>query len=152
MIKKTGIPMLLVMVTFCLAACKKEEPKLPEAPKVKSQEELLVGKWQLVQGYDLNGVDVAEDCDKENILEFFADKSMNWYSYQDNGTGCYEYFYHLTNDITYTLQGNEISWKWVDKEGGGSGELSDMTYEVNATTLTIRVTPTHKGTIYTRIS
>lgn len=149
---------LLLLLILCsgLSACKKnnKEPENEEEKKEKTQEELIVGKWKLVQGYDLNGEDVADDCDKKNILEFFADKKMHWFQYQHHAGNCAEYFYHLRNNVTYKIEGKNLSFHWVVKpeEGTGGGDLTDMTFEVNETRLIIRVTPTHKGTIYQRIN
>jgi hypothetical protein len=146
--KLTLYPLLLILLLGTgLCACKKEEPK------GKTQEELLVGKWQLLQAYDLMGLDVANDCDRRNQFEFFPDKSMHWYSYENKTKGCTEYIYQLTNDVTYTVDGNIISFHWVVKpeSGTGKGALTDMTFEVDETRLVIRIDPTHRGTIYQRI-
>lgn len=148
--KNTLKLMLIVLWAVSITGCKKKET--PE--KEKTQEALIVGKWQLVQGYDLSGIDVADECDKKNQLEFFADRTMHWFQYQQHAGDCAEYFYHLRNDVTYKIDGKNLSFHWVVKpeEGTGGGDLTDMIFEVNETRLTIRLTPTHKGTIYQRIN
>jgi len=55
--------------------------------------DLLIGNWQLIQEFENGQLIETEPCDLEEILQFNADNSFQFISFEDDGTGtCVELF------------------------------------------------------------
>ena len=140
---------LILFVAFSLFSCDKDDDKTDNTNKTPG--ELIVGKWQLEKIYDLNGNDASDECTEMNIMEFFADNSMEWFSYAKHAGDCAEYFYHLDNTVTYRIVGNSLIFHFESLDGTSENELTHPDFEVSETQLIIRLTTEHRGAVYKRI-
>jgi len=141
---------LILFVAFSLFSCDKDDDKTDNTNKTPG--ELIVGKWQLEKIYDLNGNDASDECTEMNIMEFFPDNTMEWFSYENYAGNCAEYFYHLYNTVTYRIVGNSLVIHLESLDGTAENELSYPDFEVSETQLIIRITSDHRGAIYKRIN
>lgn len=137
---------LILLISFSLFSCDKDDKT-----QNKTVNELIVGKWQLEKIYDLNGNDVSDECTEMNIMEFFPDNTMEWFSYEKHAGNCAEYFYHLSNNVTYNIAGNSLVIHIKSLDGTAENELEYPDFDVSETQLIIRVATEHKGAFYKRI-
>lgn len=142
------ITFVLLLATVMGGGCKKEKN-----PVVKTPEELLVGKWRLAVIYDHLGADVTTACDRNTQIQFFADKKMSWTESTVQNGNCQAYVYDDFGNTTYRInQAGKLSFHWVSTDGKSTHNFSEQTFEVNGTTLTVKLFDGHKGVVYKRIN
>ncbi|MGJ8591161.1 MAG: lipocalin family protein [Aquaticitalea sp.] len=137
---------LITLISFF--SCDKDDDSNNED---KTVNELILGKWQQETIYDLQGNDVTDECTQQNIMEFFPDNTMEWFSYSEHAGNCAEYFYHLYNNVTYTIINDSLVIHFENLDGGAENELTYTNFEVSETLMIIRLTVDHEGAIYRRL-
>lgn len=139
---------LILLTVISFFSCNKDEEENNED---KTVNELIVGKWQLETIYGLQGNDASDECTELNIIEFFPDNTMEWFSYAEHAGDCAEYFYHLNEIVTYTIVGNALVIHLESLDGNAENELTYPDFDVSETQLIIRLTLDHEGAVYRRL-
>ena len=138
--RKSYLILNLFLITSLIISCSNDDDNSNELLEINDAN--LIGKWQLT-AYTENGNSITLDqCESNNINEYFADNTVEiTYSYENGSTpvACTEVSYMSL----WELNGNIITYE--------AGDSPETILELTETTLKIKYTDNEEGITYTYI-